>query len=96
MSELTLFLKPFKNLSDYLRGVFILVQYSEQSISCSTRLINIITKSNFVETEIEILKTKLLAFPDMYGKDFFDESDLKYKIDSLLLLEPIIQFTCEK
>ena len=32
MSEFTLFVTPFKNLSDYFRRVFILINYSEQTI----------------------------------------------------------------
>lgn len=95
MSELHNLLKPFSKLEHLLNALYVLVHYSNYTILTKTNIINKLTSLNKNNSEIEDLNKRLNNFPELYGKNFFENSQLKESIDSILIEERILNFISE-
>ena len=86
------FIKPFENMKDYLRSVYILVNYTRYSLFTLTSLINKCLNKNFSITTIENLNVKIKSFPEIYGTEFFSLEVFKDTNNIILKKEEIVHF----
>ena len=84
MTDLNDFLKPFGKLEDLLKGLFVLTNYTNLSIVSLTTIINKVSSTHISVNDALGLNQRLNAFPEIYGKNFFAETNLKELIDSIV------------
>lgn len=85
---------PMNNLSDFLTAAYILSNYSYYGDKNLTSVINVITGVKIDQSDISLLRSRLIASPKLYGIDFLYniKRNLADRIDSILQNEVVLNF----
>lgn len=87
-------LKPFKNLKDLLNALHIINNYSEYKLATIFEMIHKYVDSSITSFQLSELIIRNKAFPDLYGRDFFTENNIKKKCE--FYFSNCVEFACTK